>query len=180
MDNQRVRLTKRLLKEALISLMQTTPFDRITVKKLCEEAGINRTTFYLHYTDTEKRLTEIEDDLIGFAISIVNDHIVGNPSSSEIFSLLNFVQANLLTFKTLLSFEGSDSFVQRSADEIVKSIKERFPETVPNEKKELLMHFALVGALALIHEWVNSDLRLMPEEMAEILDKMYHCIIQTT
>ena len=87
MDNQRVRLTKRLLKEALISLMQTTPFDRITVKKLCEEAGINRTTFYLHYTDTNKLLTEIEDDLIGFAISIVNDHVIGNPSSAEIFSL---------------------------------------------------------------------------------------------
>ena len=46
-----------------------------------------------------------------------------------------------------------------------------------NEKKELLMHFALVGALALIHEWVYSDLRLLPEEMAEILDKMYHCIV---
>ncbi|MBQ3999961.1 MAG: helix-turn-helix transcriptional regulator, partial [Oscillospiraceae bacterium] len=56
MENQRVRLTKRMLKDALISLMQDRPFDRITVKRLCEEAGINRTTFYLHYADTEQLL----------------------------------------------------------------------------------------------------------------------------
>lgn len=178
MDNQRVRLTKRLLKDALISIMQTTPFDRITVKRLCEEAGINRTTFYLHYPDTETLLTEIEDDIIAFAMELVNGHDTSSQSKPEIFSFLNYVQSNMLRFKVLLSFDDSDKFVQRISDEIIEGAKEKFPYSVPNEKVNLLMHFAMVSGLAVIHEWVYSDFRLLPDEMADILDRMYHCIVQ--
>ena len=75
MENQRVRLTKRMLKDALISLMQDLPFDRITVKRLCEEAGINRTTFYLHYADTEQLLIEAENDVIKAAGEMIAGHL---------------------------------------------------------------------------------------------------------
>ncbi|MBQ1280706.1 MAG: TetR/AcrR family transcriptional regulator, partial [Oscillospiraceae bacterium] len=34
---------------ALISLLKKKPLDFITVSELCEEAGVNRSTFYLHY-----------------------------------------------------------------------------------------------------------------------------------
>ena len=47
MENQRVRLSKALLKEALVRLLETKPLDKITIYELCAEAQINRTTFYL-------------------------------------------------------------------------------------------------------------------------------------
>lgn len=45
----RVQFTRNALKEAMLTLMKEKPVGRMTVKELCETAGINRGTFYLHY-----------------------------------------------------------------------------------------------------------------------------------
>ena len=50
-ESRRVTMTKMLLKTALIELMQEKPFQQITIKELCEQADLNRTTFYLHSAD---------------------------------------------------------------------------------------------------------------------------------
>jgi hypothetical protein len=34
---------------ALISLLKKKPFEYITVTEICKAAGVNRSTFYLHY-----------------------------------------------------------------------------------------------------------------------------------
>jgi AcrR family transcriptional regulator len=47
----RIRRTRQLLKEALSKLMQTKPFDEISVQDIAEAATVNRATFYDHYTD---------------------------------------------------------------------------------------------------------------------------------
>ena len=46
-------MTKMLLKDALIELMEEIPFRKISIKDICEQADLNRTTFYLHYADQE-------------------------------------------------------------------------------------------------------------------------------
>ena len=44
--------------EALISLLEKKEFAYITVKEICEVAGVNRSTFYLHYENTSDLLRE--------------------------------------------------------------------------------------------------------------------------
>ena len=45
MENQRIRLSKTLLKNALVHLLQKKPLNKISVLEICETAQINRTTF---------------------------------------------------------------------------------------------------------------------------------------
>jgi AcrR family transcriptional regulator len=47
----RIRRTRQLLMEALGKLMQTKPFDEVSVQDIAEAATVNRATFYDHYTD---------------------------------------------------------------------------------------------------------------------------------
>ena len=75
-ENQRVRITKRLLKEKLEELLMLKPINRITVKDLCQEAGINRSTFYQHYSDQYELLGEIESDIIGQTEEFISE-VVG-------------------------------------------------------------------------------------------------------
>ena len=58
--DRRVRYTKSIIKKSLLELMQTTPYDRITVKELCSKADINRATFYAHYESLAALMEEIE------------------------------------------------------------------------------------------------------------------------
>lgn len=44
--------------EALMSLLEKKDFEYITVKEVCAEAGVNRSTFYLHYENTRDLLEE--------------------------------------------------------------------------------------------------------------------------
>ena len=72
--SRRVKMTKLLLKTALIELMQEKPFSQITIKELCERADLNRTTFYLHYADQTAVLREIEDEATQKTIEYMKEH----------------------------------------------------------------------------------------------------------
>ena len=41
-ENRRVMMTKRLLKESIFELMKNKPLNKITIKELCENADANR------------------------------------------------------------------------------------------------------------------------------------------
>ena len=50
--------TACLMDEALLSLLQKKDYTYITVKEICEKAGVNRSTFYLHYETMDDLLQE--------------------------------------------------------------------------------------------------------------------------
>lgn len=52
------------LDEALIALLEEKDLEYITVKEICRQAGVNRSTFYLHY--------ETIADLVEEALEMIN------------------------------------------------------------------------------------------------------------
>ena len=62
-SDQRTRLTKMLIRKAFTELLREKQVQNITVKELCQTAGINRGTFYSHYTDIYDLLQQIEDEI---------------------------------------------------------------------------------------------------------------------
>ena len=50
--------TALLFDEALIELLNQKDIEYITVKEICKKAGVNRTTFYLHYETIDDLLNE--------------------------------------------------------------------------------------------------------------------------
>ncbi|MBR4858223.1 MAG: TetR/AcrR family transcriptional regulator, partial [Clostridia bacterium] len=64
-DNQRTRLSKMLFKNALMDLMkEKDSVSKISVRELCETAGLNRSTFYAHYNEPKDLLNELEDEIL--------------------------------------------------------------------------------------------------------------------
>lgn len=45
------QLTKKAIKTSFIKLLNQTAFDKITVKDIVKDCGVNRNTFYYHYQD---------------------------------------------------------------------------------------------------------------------------------
>lgn len=74
-SDARVRYTKRVLKDTLLTLLRKKPINRITVKEVCELAELNRATFYTHYSDCFALMEDIEQELIdafGESLQYVN------------------------------------------------------------------------------------------------------------
>ncbi len=62
--DRRTLLTKHMIKDALLELLRTTSYDKLTVTALCRQAEITRATFYLHYDNIDDVLDEALDDAL--------------------------------------------------------------------------------------------------------------------
>ena len=55
-------VTQKIIKEAMIELLEEKPLHKIKVKELCEKAGINRATFYNNFEDIYNLYEKLEND----------------------------------------------------------------------------------------------------------------------
>lgn len=63
--------TAARMDEAFLELIEKKDFDYITVKEICEKAGVNRSTFYLHYETVDDLLTESAQHIIDEFVSFM-------------------------------------------------------------------------------------------------------------
>lgn len=57
-SESKYRNTALCMDEALLLLLQKKDYVYITVKEVCKKAGVNRSTFYLHYENMDDLLQE--------------------------------------------------------------------------------------------------------------------------
>ena len=62
--DRRTVMTKGMIKDALLELLQNTTYEKITVTALCKQSEITRATFYLHYNNIDDVLEELLDDAL--------------------------------------------------------------------------------------------------------------------
>lgn len=75
----RMILTKRLLREGLLQCLEKKPIEKITIQELCEESGVNRTTFYHHYQAPIQILHEMACDYADQLQQIFAESIKSTP-----------------------------------------------------------------------------------------------------
>ena len=69
--------TARLMDEAFIELLARKDLEFITVKEICQKAGVNRSTFYLHYETIGDLLAESVENLNQDFFERMNGHESG-------------------------------------------------------------------------------------------------------
>lgn len=80
--------TAARMDEAFLTLLAKKDFEYITVKEICEVAGVNRSTFYLHYETMSDLLSKVEN-LVGnlivcfFVVSLFEKLFFEAPSAAR-------------------------------------------------------------------------------------------------
>ncbi|HBE04981.1 MAG TPA: TetR/AcrR family transcriptional regulator [Firmicutes bacterium] len=175
--DRRVKYTTYLLRESLISLMQTTPISKISVKRLCEGADINRSTFYAHYTDPYDLLQKLEQEVVAELNEYINSHETSRHSemATQILKqVLEYAAKNSGLFKVLLG-ENSDAQFQ---EDIMALAQQKMIADVRNAQNldarisEYLQCFIISGALKIIEKWLLDGMVETPQQMAELISKL--------
>lgn len=162
--------------EALLSLLEKKDFAYITVKEICETAGVNRSTFYLHYENTSELLAETTEYIIdkhfsyyGIRSSDIVGRIDGGAADRDPSSLifvteeyltpyLSFIKDNRRIFKLAVR-----QFKVMRMDRVYKSMFEHVFEPilasfrVPEKERAYMMKFYLTGVFAIVMEWLEGD-----------------------
>ena len=175
----RVRLTKQIIRESLVPLMKKNPVSRISIKMLCESAGINRSTFYTHYADVYDLLYQIQQEII----SELSAHISGGAFVEQnkltvqaLEQILSYAKANAELFEVLLSEHGDFAFqreimllAQQKTVQELKHMKQLDPGV-----SEYLQIFVVNGALKVIQKWLSNGMKESVHEMAELCSTLLY------
>ena len=115
--DRRVRKTRAQLRAGLARLMQKKNIKEITVKELVDEIDINRSTFYLHYTDIYQMLQSIEGELMEDILEALKEHPL-DPGMQETgysfaVQLFRILAANKDICAALMGPNGDMAFVEK-------------------------------------------------------------------
>lgn len=112
-ENRRIRITKMLLNDSFLKLLKNKPLARVTVKDICEDADLNRSTYYRYYTDPYDQMTKLETNIIEEMISYVNISESSKNNYDALYSIikqmLDYILSKKETFRVLLSNNGDIS-----------------------------------------------------------------------
>lgn len=169
-ENRRVRMTKRMIKDALLELMQGQDLINISVTAICETADVNRSTFYNYYKDRTDVLWDIEQD---FLDRIPAPPAILDPRNQK--SLLaatanyfDYIKDNKKTVQILFSESVGNDFTTRLVNHLCKGYipVEESDDELTARFKQLYIANGTVGMLC---EWINADFPVSSEKISEMM-----------
>lgn len=167
-DNRRVRMTKTMIKSALLELLEKKPLEKITVTDVCTLADVNRSTFYAYYVDVGMLLTEIEDDVLSQLPALSGEELSSGDFIDLVEDFFGYVRNNERLFRTLLVIRDSGSFNRRLVDAVME--KYRGPLDKNNEIRDRYEYIYCVnGVVGILKEWIMTDFPISSRSLAEIV-----------
>ena len=157
--------TASYMDEALLVLLEKKDYDFITVKEVCQTAGVNRSTFYLHY--------EKMDDLLEETVSYVNNKFMDKLSLiGEVQDPTKVILTTDKYLRPYLSFIKENKKIYRlmhekpylfHIDKITNRLyKDIFDIALTNfkvkeEEKKYIFSFYTEGVIGIIKRWLEED-----------------------
>ncbi len=169
MENQRIRVSKRMLKEAFMDLLNEKEIGKIKISELCERAQINRATFYKYYGNQYDLLAEIEADFFSDLDKFFAR--LSLPDPEVLSKFLNYMAGRKDTFNILTTAISDQEFSKHLLEtpmiQDIFSIRLK-PGYSPIQEKYLKL-FIFQGVYAVMREWINSGCPEPTEEITSII-----------
>ena len=175
--------TAKKMNDALITLLETKEYEYITIKEICHIANVNRSTFYLHYSNMNDLLEETIESLnLSF-----NSHFKSKENESTIISkeniedlllinddhlipYLNFIKENKNIYKVLKThpqlFNANKTYDQMFRKLFVP-IMNRFG--IDEKWHKYLMDFYISGLTSIVFDWVYDDCKIPVQEVSDFI-----------
>lgn len=174
--DRRVKYTKMALKDSFIDLLEKKDISRITIKEICENADINRATFYAHYMDQYDLLRKIENELLEnigahFEAFYRADSAESMDEVRLAEGIFEYLKENARLCKLLLSERGDFSFQKKVMmlvyDKIIAELTDN--NRISKEDAEYVYSFTISGCVGMVQKWFNEGLVKSPRYMAEMV-----------
>lgn len=176
--------TAARMDEAFLELLEKKDFTYITVKEICEKAGVNRSTFYLHYETVSDLLAESARYIITqFVEAMPHDTAefisqIQTRPLEELYLItpeyltpyLNYIKKHRRIFRTTLeqaSVLGMNDAYLSLNRHVFMPILNRYQ--VPLSSQKYMMPFYINGLMGIVNEWLKEDCEDSIERMISVI-----------
>lgn len=185
-DRRKLR-TKRLLRESLLELMEEKGVERVTVSDLTARAGVNRGTFYLHYSDIADMYDQWKGEVLAGVSDILKDfnpfevgkYVAKGEAYPKGIALLEYIKQHKDFFRVVLGPKGDPSFIQRVKAFIQElMLNHVFPLHLEKNHMQLppdyLVALMVSANLGIVTHWIESGMALSTDELAKQITHFVH------
>lgn len=171
-NNRQFQNSDVQMKRAMLELMNTMPFEKITVRLICERAGVNRSTFYTHYVDIENMIMQMETNLQKKLME--NYPVPGGiaPFSTEsLIIFLKFIREHRDFYRIALKTRWEFPLKQGFEPLWEQVIRPLCLKAGVSSESEMMFYFVgfQAGFTMILKRWVEQDCVEGEEKLARII-----------
>ncbi len=179
-SDKRIKRTKLLFHQTLLSLLQEKDFASITISEIVRKADVNRGTFYFHYEQKEDLLEEMVKTTLAEMIAAYRkphksyQHMmITEISTVPLFE--HFLQYKVF-YKTMLSsrvpIHIQDRMIEVMELQYQRDVEFYLPQFREGLDEQLFCSYRVHGLIGFIVSWIKNDFHYPVEFMAEQLVKI--------
>lgn len=175
-SDQRVIITKMMLKEALLKLLHTRRLNKITITDLCRESGINRATFYRHYEEPKDILNEIRYSIFEDIKNIEKQSNINSSEDQLLEQVCQYFFENRELLNILFKYRNDEDFVllinEICRQRIPHLRKLGYMKDYDDESLKLSTCYFAGGIYYILRQWLSEPIEKSPKEIARIIQNV--------
>jgi len=176
--DRRVRRTRRILGEALVSLILEKSYERITVQDILDRADVGRSTFYSHYRDKESLLVAGFDDMrdeLRRELDAMTPGVPPDPASPA-GVIFDHAHRHRRIYQALCGRQGGN-VVHRHLHRLIgdllrEHLRPHLAAAGSDLPVDVVAEFYTSAALGLLIWWVNHDYPHNPTRLADMYQQL--------
>lgn len=168
------QITKRALAESLKRQLERRPLDKITVKELTDECGLNRQTFYYHFQDIY--------DLLGFAFREEAERTLGENRTYEswqegFLNALCYVKNHRRMVENAyhsIGREHLEGYLYSVVSDLLMGVLGEQAQglQVSEENMRFIVDFYMFGFVGVVLEWIRTGQKEEPRALTSRLARL--------
>lgn len=176
MNMKKQNTTKKLLTNSLKKLMTKKPLEKISIREITENCGLNRQTFYYHFTDIYDQL----DWLYAQEIITLFANYKGTKLWKEgLLKFFNYCRDNREVCLCILKSLSRKNFFKYFYNDVYEIFKGTIDTLckeldMSDEYKKLLTQYYVFSFGSVTENWIYGNIDQSPEELIEFIDSMFH------
>lgn len=179
-NDNRIKITQMLIRKAFTELLAEKPLQSISIKELCDHAGIHRSTFYTHYKDIYDLKKQLEDEMLQDFLEVLSPLISSQESaafnpveiSTEIFQCLK--DNSDICIMTLSEY-GDKSFAEKLINigrEKCMSAYSKYFQGATRQQIEYYYAYTCAGCIGLLRKWLDEGMQASAAEIARTAESL--------
>ena len=152
----RIEKTEKAIRNAFLALRSKKPLEKITIKELCQEACIYKSTFYAHYEDIYALSEALEKETVTSIIKSISHEQEYTPHNLDTFTreLCLAFASHVPIINILFSGKEQGYLANCLEKELKKIIFQKYPEYEKDAEANIFLSFCIQGAH---HAYLNNQ-----------------------
>ncbi len=155
-------LTKEAIKKSFMKLLNQKQVNKITVKEIVEDCGINRNSFYYHFDDIPSLIEEIFNDQVD---ELVNKQVNSENIYDSIIEAIDFAFQNKTAMLHIYNSANRDLFdrylsrvAQRTVSEFFDKLTADYQNINPEDKEAVVIYYKSL-LIGFVVEWLSDGMK---------------------